>query len=128
MKFNDRNKYFGYSLNNNSFIPYESSLIELSKDEYLVWFEGLQYNATVPKRIERPLHVQFLYPHDLSQEGKLKYLQDAVNLSGANWRGFNAKSVPVSIYYAKLVAGFVKEFRDLGLEEIDWEGLTPWFL
>jgi hypothetical protein len=72
--------------------------------------------------------VQFLFPHDLSQESKLKYLQDAVNLSGANWRGFNAKSVPVSIYYAKLVADFVKEFRNLDLEEIDWENLTPWFL
>jgi hypothetical protein len=64
----------------------------------------------------------------MSQENKLKYLQDSVNLSGANWRGFNAKSVPVSIYYAKLVADFVKEFRDLNLEEIDWESLTPWFL
>jgi len=128
MKFNDKNKYFGYSLNNNSLIPFESSFIQLSKQEYLVWFEGLQYNSTVPKRIERPLHVQFLYPHDMSQDDKLTYLQDAVNLSGANWRGFNAKSVPVSIYYAKLVADFVKEFRDLDLEEIDWESLTPWFL
>lgn len=128
MKFNDKNKYFGYSLNNNSFIPYESSFIQLSRDEYLVWFEGLQHNSTVPKRIERPLHVQFLYPHDMSHEDKLTYLQDSVNLSGANWRGFNAKSVPVSIYYAKLVADFVKEFRDLDLEEIDWESLTPWFL
>jgi hypothetical protein len=128
MKFNDRNKYFGYSLNNNSFIPYESSLIQLSRDEYLVWFEGLQYNSTVPKRIERPLDVKFLYPNDISDEDKLSYLQDSVNLSGANWRGFNAKSVPVSIYYAKLVADFVKEFRDLDLEEIDWESLTPWFL
>lgn len=128
MKFNDKNKYFGYSLNNNSFIPYESSFIQLSRDEYLVWFEGLQYNSTVPKRIERPLHVQFMHPHDMSHENKLRYLQDSVNLSGANWRGFNAKSVPVSIYYAKLVADFVKEFRDLELEEIDWESLTPWFL
>jgi Piwi domain len=128
MKFNDKNKYFGYSLNNNSFIPYEGSFIQLSRDEYLVWFEGLQNNSTVPKRIERPLHVQFMHPYDMSQENKLKYLQDSVNLSGANWRGFNAKSVPVSIYYAKLVADFVKEFRDLNLEEIDWESLTPWFL
>ncbi len=128
MKFNDKNKYFGYSLNNNSFIPYESSFIQLARNEYLVWFEGLQNNSTVPKRIERPLHVQFLYPHDMSHEDKLTYLQDSVNLSGANWRGFNAKSVPVSIYYAKLVANFVKEFRDLDLEELDWESLTPWFL
>lgn len=128
IKFNDKNKYFGYSLTNNSFIPYESSLVQLSRDEYLVWFEGLQYNSTVPKRIERPLHVKFLYPKQIDDETKLRYLQDSVNLSGANWRGFNAKSVPVSIYYAKLVADFVKEFRDLDLQEINWESLTPWFL
>ncbi|MGC2236544.1 MAG: Piwi domain-containing protein [Pyrinomonadaceae bacterium] len=128
MKFNDKNKYFGYSLNNNSLIPYESSFVQLSNNEYLVWFEGLQYNSTVPKRIERPVHVQFLYPKDLNHETKTKYLQDAVNLSGANWRGFNAKSIPVSIHYAKLVADYVKEFQHLELSEVDWESLTPWFL
>jgi hypothetical protein len=55
-------------------------------------------------------------------------LQDVVNLSGANWRGFNAKSIPVSIHYCQLVANLVHEFnlRDLPMPAI--EDMRPWFL
>ena len=39
IKINTINKYFGYS-NNPSKVPYESSLVQLGKNEYLIWFEG----------------------------------------------------------------------------------------
>ena len=42
-------------------------------------------------------------------------LQDLVNLSGANWRGFNAKSAPVSVFYCHLVADLVHDFHAHGL-------------
>jgi hypothetical protein len=130
MKFNDRNKYFGYSMTSNSMIPFESTYVQLSRNEYLVWFEGLQYhNPNVLKRIERPLHIEFIYPKDgLEERQKVNYIQDAVNISGANWRGFNAKSLPVSVYYAYLVADYYKEFQSFGLNDIDIENMNPWFL
>lgn len=130
MKFNDQNKYFGYSLTSNSMIPYESSYLQLAWNEYLVWFEGLQYhNPNVLKKIERPLHIEFLYPREWQNDvEKIGYLQDAINISGANWRGFNAKSLPISVYYAYLVAEYYKEFQALGLEDIDLENINPWFL
>jgi hypothetical protein len=130
MRFNEHNKYFGYVKNSNSMIPYESSFLQLSYKEYLVWFEGLQFqNPTVRKRIERPVYVEFLYPHKgLDQQRMKSYLQDAVNLSGANWRGFNAKSLPVSMFYAQLVAKYYKEFQQLGLNDVNIEKITPWFL
>ena len=111
-------------------IPYESSFVRIAEREFLVWFEGLQIqNPTVRKRIERPLHVEFLYSSTNLDYSKMKnYLQDAVNLSGANWRGFNAKSLPVSVYYAQLVAKYYKEFQTLGFLDIDLEKITPWFL
>jgi hypothetical protein len=56
------------------------------------------------------------------------YLQDSLNLSGANWRGFNAKSLPVSVFYAKLIARYFSQFERLGLEECELDNLTPWFL
>jgi argonaute-like protein implicated in RNA metabolism and viral defense len=131
LKFNDRNRFFGYSEASNSRIPYESTFLQLSRPEYLVWFEGLQWHRpNVYKRIERPLHVEFLYPEvKLIQDNqRVKYLQDAVNLSGANWRGFNAKSLPVSVYYAKIIADYFKEFQALGLDDIDLTAIHPWFL
>jgi hypothetical protein len=130
MRFNEHNKYFGYAKNSNSMIPYESSLLRLSYKEFLVWFEGLQFqNPTVKKRIERPVYVEFLYSSkDLDYPKMKSYLQDAANLSGANWRGFNAKSLPVSMFYAQLVSKYYKEFQELGLRDVDIEKITPWFL
>jgi len=130
LKFNDKNRYFGYAPANNSMVPYESSYVRLSDTEYLVWFEGLQYHKpNVTRRIGGPMHVRFIYPEEaLDEEQKRGYLQDALNLSGANWRGFNAKSSPVSVYYAYQIARYFRAFTHFGFEEIDLSQLTPWFL
>lgn len=130
LKFNDRNRFFGFAMDHNSRVPYESTMIPLSRSEFLIWFEGLQYGQpTVRKMIGNPLHVKFTYPtKDLTQEQQRTHLQDAINLSGANWRGFNAKSLPVSVYYAQLIAKYLKEFERHHLPKIDVNILTPWFL
>lgn len=129
LRFNDNSKYFGFATWHNSMVPYESSCVALGKNQYLVWFEGLQYhNPTVKRRISRPMHIEFAYPDNLTPEQELEYLQDALNLSGANWRGFNAKTLPVSVYYAKLIAQYIGHFDRLDLPEIDIEDLPPWFL
>ena len=130
IKFNDRNKFFGFSMAHNSRIPYESTMVALSTNEFLVWFEGLQYSGSnVRGRIGRPLHVRFMYPgHQLGADKQRAYLQDAINLSGANWRGFNAKSLPISVYYAQIVARYLKEFEAHGLPGVDIQTIRPWFL
>ena len=134
LKFNRRNKYFAYSEHSNSRIPFESTCIRLGYKEFLIWFEGLQYHRpTVADRIEQPMHVEFVYESDeIGDSERLEYLQDALSLSGANWRGFNAKSVPVSVNYASLVAKFYREFQSLNESNVDYEALfeniRPWFL
>ena len=131
LKFNDRNRFFGFSVEHNSRVPYESTLLPLSHSEYLVWFEGLQYGRrAVHGMIGGPLHVEFTYPFrgELNADERRAHLQDAINLSGANWRGFNAKSLPISVYYAQLVARYLKEFEALRLPAVNVNTLTPWFL
>jgi hypothetical protein len=130
LRVNTKNDFFGYSKSNNSLVPFESSMISLAWDEYLVWFEGLQYhNPKVNRRYSRPVYISFdYYSTKLSDDDMLDYIQDAINLSGANWRGFNAKNMPVSIYYAQLIARFTNRFDELGLPEIDVDNLNPWFL
>lgn len=129
MKFNDRNRFFGFSTSQNSLVPYESTIVSLSGSEYLVWFEGLQYNQpNIKQMIGGPLHVKFTYPGVLTNNRKQSYLQDAINLSGANWRGFNAKSLPVSVYYAQIIARYLKEFEKRQLPSIDVGVVPPWFL
>ena len=129
LRVNAENKYFGYA-NTNSLVPYESSYLMISNNPkaYLVWFEGLQYhNPTIHKQIPGPIYIEFLFENqDLTEKQRIAFLQDVLNLSGANWRGFNAKNLPISIYYCQLIAKFLKKFP----EEIDNLGnvTNPWFL
>lgn len=131
LKFNDNGRYFGFSLTSNSKVPFESSCVPLGGRQYLVWFEGLQYhNPTVHRRIAKPMHIEFIYSSNktLTKQEEISFLQDAINISGANWRGFNAKSSPISVYYAKIIADYIGNFDKYGLPEIDIENLVPWFL
>lgn len=130
LKFNDNSRYLGFSLTNNSKVPFESTCVSLGKKQYMVWFEGLQYhNPTIRRRIARPMHIEFIYSsNELTNKDEINFLQDAINLSGANWRGFNAKTSPISVYYAKIIADYISRFDKLGLPEIDIENLPPWFL
>jgi hypothetical protein len=129
VKVNHRTRFFGVNRAINSLVPYEATLLQLGRDEFLVWFEGLlPGNRTVSKAFPGPTHLQFL---DVGKESAIppgELLQDLVNLSGANWRGFNAKSAPVSVYYCHLVADLVREFHQRNLPLPTVKDLRPWFL
>lgn len=129
IKVNLDNKYFGFSYHN-TYVPYESSFVKLSKFEYLVWFEGLNYGKeVVDKRLSNPVHIQFLNIGNQIGFDERKYLQDVLNLSGANWRGFNAKSIPISIYYSQIIAKYSQAFEKIdNYEENSISNDKPWFL
>lgn len=132
IKINTENKFFGFS-SHNTRIPYESTYVRLSYNEYLAWFEGLQVGKeNVHSKIGNPVHLQFLREEDDTDNDDRSYLQDIINLSGANWRGFNSKLVPISIYYSSLIAGYAKEFEEIDdMETVKNEisnVKSPWFL
>lgn len=132
IKINTENKFFGFS-SHNTRIPYESTYVRLSYNEYLSWFEGLQIGKeNVHNKVGNPVHLQFLREEDDTDKDDRSYLQDIINLSGANWRGFNSKLVPISIYYSSLIAGYAKEFEEIDdMEAVKNEisnVKSPWFL
>jgi len=128
IRINDDSKFFGYDTNNNSLIPYESSYIKLSRKEFLLWTEGLNYHNPKPrKRYSNPIYIDFYYSNQSKIDFDL-FLQDILNLSGANYRGFNAKSLPVSMFYPKLIASFYKHFNGLNLQTKIEKRDKPWFL
>jgi len=131
MRINTSNRFFGFA-DNNIKIPYESTYVQLSAKEYLVWFEGLKRGREyINKRVANPTYIEFWYGWG-DRTRVIQLLQDTVNLAGASWRGFNAKLEPISIFYPQLIAGFIRDFRNLdGYQDIG-QALarfnTPWFL
>ncbi|ADB38519.1 Piwi domain-containing protein [Spirosoma linguale] len=129
IKINTKNKYFGYS-EHNTRTPYESSLVKLNGSEYLVWFEGLRMGEEILNdRISPPVHIEFLNSEATSKDPVDSYLQDIINLTGTNWRGFNAKVKPISIYYSTIIARYCQAFEiypDFRKEMLSLD--IPWFL
>ncbi len=130
---NPKNDFFGFDYSSNALIPFESTFIKLSHDEYLVWFEGLQFNnPKVNKRFGNPLLIKFWFFSNKGHGNDIAYkerlLQDCINLSGANWRGFKAKQLPVSVFYCQRIAEFIGKFQEYNLTHIDINNLKPWFL
>ena len=120
IKINTDNRFFGYSTFNSK-VPIAGSYITLANRQFLVWFEGLQQEheqLVSAQNISNPVHIEFLYAPELTDEKIKNYLQDVINLSGANWRGFNAKHVPVTIYYPELIAKFAGKFEQYHLDMI----------
>ena len=131
IKINTKHKFLGFS-NHNTCVPYESTYVQLSKNEFLIWGEGLQYGKEVlHKRVSEPLYVDFVESYE-DWETKEEHIQDILNLTGANWRGFNSKAQPISILYSRLIAKFMKEFSHLesvnDMSIVSAESLAPWFL
>ncbi|EMN80306.1 Piwi domain-containing protein [Leptospira interrogans] len=129
VKVNHKHRYFGFNREVNSLVPYEGTVCKLGDREYLVWFEGIyQEKPTVTKAFPGPTHIEFLKigSNNLISDDLL--LQDLMNLSGANWRGFNAKSAPVSIFYCHLVADIVHDFQMKGLPMPAIDLIRPWFI
>jgi hypothetical protein len=129
VKVNHRNFFFGANRAVNSLVPFEGTRVKLGPGEYLVWFEGIfPDKVTVTKPFPGPTHLQFLRMSDEKAVGEEEVLQELVDLSGANWRGFNAKSAPVSVFYCHLVADLIHNFNERGLPLPAVEELRPWFL
>jgi hypothetical protein len=129
LKINSHHKFFGYS-DHNTFVPYESTFIKLARNEYLIWFDGLvQGKENIYQKVGNPIHIKFLHSDNVTTENDLEYLQDAINLSGANWRGFNARQTPISIYYAKIVADYTVAFSNFeDFDKAHFSNNLPWFL
>jgi len=128
IRVNNDSKFFGYDINNNSLIPYESTYIQLSHKEFLLWTEGLNYhNPTPRKRYSNPIYIDFYYSNQDDIDYKT-FLQDILNLSGTNYRGFNAKSLPVSMFYPILISRFYKCFKKYNLHIPTARISKMWFL
>ena len=129
LRINADHQYSGYDLSNASLVPRECSFVALGGSKYILWCDGAKDARSLSKRPCSPIHVCFdqSYPK-LTETDRMEILEDVSNLAGANWRGFNAATRPVSVFYCRIVGEFIKEFSQRNLPVPSIEEFMPWFL
>lgn len=129
LRINTDHEYAGYDVSQASLVPRECSYVSLGGNKYILWCDGVKRNKSIAKRPCAPLHVCFdqSFPQ-VTQSDRISILGDVSNLAGANWRGFNASTQPVSVFYCRIVGEFIKEFSERGLPVPSVEECMPWFL
>ncbi len=129
LRLNTDHQYAGYDLTQAALVPRECSFVSLGGGKYILWCDGLKRNQSIQKRPCNPIQVNFDYAFPpLPPAEKMSILEDISNLAGANWRGFNASTRPVSVFYCRIVGEFIKEFSERGLPVPSVEEFMPWFL
>ena len=130
VKVNHKSRFFGVNRSVNSLVPYEATTVRLGGGEHLIWFEGIfPDKPTVSKAYPGPTHIEFLRVSGGDGISDDVLLQDLVNLSGANWRGFKCQESLLSQCSTAIsVADLVHDFHEMGLPLPKVQDIRPWFL
>lgn len=135
VRINTNHHYFGFDESNAACVPLENSVLRIGFGRYLLWTEGFVPGRSITGRVSAPVFVSFDY--GIGEVEKLverELIEDLCNLAGANWRGFQARSRPVSVLYCDLVGDFIGRLRmysrenGITLELPKLEQFVPWFL
>jgi hypothetical protein len=129
LRVNTEHHYQAFDSVRETMVPDENTLLKIRRGAYLIWPDGTPTGGISMSRPSSPVFVVFDRADPPISEGmECDMLQDLCNLSGANWRGFNAKARPVSVFYCSLVGRIMSDMDELGLELPAIEKFVPWFL
>ena len=128
-RVNTDHHYLGFNSNRETLIPDENTVLKLRRSSYLVWPDGTPPEGVAQTRPSSPIFVVFDQADPpIGEQEERDFLQDICNLSGANWRGFNAKARPVSVFYCHLVGRIMSDMDKHRLPLPSIERFVPWFL
>lgn len=103
-KVSEEETYFAVDTAYKDGVPKRGTVVRLSDRDYLLYTEGreekeawLNFRSPVALRVT-PL---FRTSQTVTAQSVLRQVHD---LSQVNWRGFNARSKPISTYYGRLIA------------------------
>ena len=135
LRINTRHCYFGFDDSNAARVPLENSVVNVGRGRYLIWTEGVVRGRAITGHVSNPVLVVFdQIDSNRSLTFEKELLEDLCCLAGANWRGFHARTRPVSVLYCELVGDFIRNLREYAAAEKrelvlpDVEQFVPWFL
>jgi len=103
VKVSEEDAFFVVDDRFNDGVPQRGTVLQVSERDYLLYTEGREEKESwAPFRTPVALRVT---PQNGARSSGIRTILRQVNdLSQVNWRGFNARSKPISIYYGSLIA------------------------
>ncbi|HXM80421.1 MAG TPA: Piwi domain-containing protein [Burkholderiales bacterium] len=117
IRINDEDYLFAVDPATKDGVPPRGTVIEMSAREFMLYTEGREEKQAWSQRTPTALRV---VPQDHAVTPlKSKALIAQINdLSQVNWRGFNARSKPISILYGNLIARTLSHISPQSIEKL----------
>jgi len=117
VRINDEEYLFAVDPSTKDGVPPRGTVVELGPRELILYTEGREERQSWSQRMPGALRVM---PQDHATSPlKSKALVSQINdLSQVNWRGFNARSRPISILYGDLIARILSHVTAESIERL----------
>lgn len=103
VKVTDESSFFALDERFQDGVPRRGTAVQVSDRELMLYTEGREEKESWTNRVPVALRVAPSGP-PLTEAKMLSVLRQINDLSQVNWRGFNARSRPISVYYGSLIA------------------------
>lgn len=104
VKISEEETFFAVDTGFKDGIPHRGTVLQLNDRDYLLYTEGRDEKETWAN-YRMPVALRITPQHGSRHPGGIKTVIRQINdLSQVNWRGFNARSKPISNYYGTLIA------------------------
>jgi argonaute-like protein implicated in RNA metabolism and viral defense len=124
MKVTQEDRFFAFDDSQNG-IPPRGTCVKLGANEYMLYTEGAEEKAAWSNRLPTAIRIKHFDATDKLMTGDL--VSQIFDLSLVNFRGFNSKAFPISLYYSYLIASVLKRGTGVQLSE-EVLGNKMWFL
>jgi len=127
LKVQDEERFFALDSDDRDYAsPRRGTCIAIDHDDYLMYTEGGDEKLSWNGRVPSALRIRHRLKSDAGIADEL--LSQVYDLSQMNWRGFNARSRPISILYSELIARILRHGDLERLEHSEFAQNSLWFL
>jgi argonaute-like protein implicated in RNA metabolism and viral defense len=126
VKVTEEDRFFAIDDESPDQVPRRGTCIRLSNTDFLLYTEGSEERQTWVNRPPSAVRIRH-YGEPESDLLRREIVGQVFDLSLSNWRAFNARGYPVSIFYSKLISRILQH---ADLSDVHGEHLSDrmWFL
>ena len=131
LRVTNDHSYYIWDFGHKTHLAEEGYFARIGRDDALLVVPGRQERRSILTVPSKPLRVN-IEASTLTTTKFDQLLHQVYALSGANWRGFNAREMPITRSYSELIADMLGHIERHSIEGV-YDGLqnlkeVPWFL